>query len=919
MTTLLLALAGGSHVLAGGTVTDCSEQELRTLLAGGGTVTFASDCTITLSSSIAITAATGTIIDANGHQVTISGGGQVPLFWVSTPRLTLKGLRLANAKDTLYGGSALNIAAGASVDAYDCIFTGNSVVAPRGTDGAPGADAAGRAGDGQPGMAGTGAYGGAILNQGTLQLTSCTLSNNSATAGNGGNGGAGGAGTGTLGRGGDGGTGGSGGVSYGGAIFNSGVLTMIDCTVVGNSAVAGNGGTGGTGGSGPFPGRAAEGGAGSNGCGGGIYNSSSATIEKTTFSGNSTRGGNSNAATTSSNGRGNPGMKGGDALGGGFYNAWWGVLNNNTFYYNICRGGAGGNGGNGDGTLPTAGRGGDGGNGVGGGAANSGTLSLLNCTLSSCGAYGGTNGIAGSGTFGGGNGTPGGAFGGNLATVGGSCTLQNSLVVWEQVGGCGYGTFTDGGYNMTSDNTIPLVNHGYPNTWNPGIGTFGMYGGANATVPLLAGSPAIDKIPLDLSTPKDQRGVPRVNGLADIGAFEASPPLILVEPRDQTNIQGAPVTFSISAAGIPPLRYQWLFQGNRIANATASSYTVTGASVTNLGPYQATVSDGLGTNRSRQAWIHLAPSITVQPTNQVALAGADVSFSAGVAGEPPLLCQWHLNVTNLVAGGTNPVLTLRNVQVSDIGSYSLAVTNGAGHALSAAATLNLRPTILTPPSDLTCSPGQQAVFRVSAAGTPPLTYQWRFEGAPITGATLDAYTNVSVQVSNAGRYQVTVMNSLSSTTSPNAVLTVVLGINGTIREGTNGVPGVSVAIGPNLLVITGPDGAYDASVPPGSYLLRPSLTNYAFSPVDPTTNPPTVIVPPSANRVDFHAYPLIRIARPPGQPAQICGGGITGLVYQVEASTNLGQWQPVFTNSAPIQFTDPESTTLPTRYYRFRR
>src|SRR5256885_7781893 len=60
--------------------------------------------------------------------------------------------------------------------------------------------------------------------------------------------------------------------------------------------------------------------------------------------------------------------------------------------------------------------------------------------------------------------------------------------------------------------------------------------------------------------------------------------------------------------------------------------------------------------------------------------------------------------------------------------------------------------------------GQNVTFAVGATGTSP-TYQWRFNGADISGATLASYSLANVQTSNAGNYSVVVTNILNSVTS----------------------------------------------------------------------------------------------------------------------------------------------------------
>ncbi len=88
-----------------------------------------------------------------------------------------------------------------------------------------------------------------------------------------------------------------------------------------------------------------------------------------------------------------------------------------------------------------------------------------------------------------------------------------------------------------------------------------------------------------------------------------------------------------------------------------------------------------------------APAVTMQPTNQVVVAGAEASFGVTATGAGPLSYQWLLDGTNLVGTDTN-MLILTNAQAAQAGSYSVLVTNFAGCATSAAATL----TVLVPPS-----------------------------------------------------------------------------------------------------------------------------------------------------------------------------------------------------------------------------
>jgi len=67
--------------------------------------------------------------------------------------------------------------------------------------------------------------------------------------------------------------------------------------------------------------------------------------------------------------------------------------------------------------------------------------------------------------------------------------------------------------------------------------------------------------------------------------------------------------------------------------------------------------------------------------------------------------------------------------------------------------------------------GSNATFVVSAT-TPPLAYQWRFNGTNLSGATNSAYTRSNVQRTNAGNYSVAITNAFGGLSSSNALLAV---------------------------------------------------------------------------------------------------------------------------------------------------
>jgi hypothetical protein len=143
--------------------------------------------------------------------------------------------------------------------------------------------------------------------------------------------------------------------------------------------------------------------------------------------------------------------------------------------------------------------------------------------------------------------------------------------------------------------------------------------------------------------------------------------------------------------------------------------------------------------------------------------------------------QWQQNGTNLVEGGnvsgaTANTLSIMGVSESDAGIYSVVLTNSYGSVTSSNATL----TVIDPPS-ITVQPvgqrvlmGSSGSFTVSVSGTPPFSYQWRFNGTNLLNATNAAYAIQAVAATNTGKYSVVVTNSAGSATSSNALLTVIV-------------------------------------------------------------------------------------------------------------------------------------------------
>jgi hypothetical protein len=73
------------------------------------------------------------------------------------------------------------------------------------------------------------------------------------------------------------------------------------------------------------------------------------------------------------------------------------------------------------------------------------------------------------------------------------------------------------------------------------------------------------------------------------------------------------------------------------------------------------------------------------------------------------------------------------------------------------------PSIGTPPLTQSIGVGNAVTFTVKASSATQLSYQWSFNGKPISGAASSTYTPPPVQLSDQGLYSVAVSNSVGTT------------------------------------------------------------------------------------------------------------------------------------------------------------
>jgi hypothetical protein len=573
----------------------------------------------------------------------------------STGSLTLQGL-------TLTGGKAQG-------------FTGG-----QGTD----QDGGGRGG-------GAAGLGGAIFNQGTVNLVRSTLSGNIAQGGQGGSS----AGTGYQGGGaGGGGLGGNGvdlGTFYGGngGGPNGGIGNSTPSHVDGDrggfgggfggggggaSGGSGRGGFGGFGGGGGGGGRgffgigSAPGGAGGaggfggggGGGGGGVEGRVGGLGGPGGFGGGA--GGTSYGIPYGRPGRALGGYGGGGAgLGGAIFNEAGSVtITNSTLTGNSALGGAGGGTGHHAGTA---------GAGVGGAVFNhNGTIYVTNSTLSSNTADPGGRDIYNLGD------TVGTTNGGATAVAFINNTILDELLL-NQVGGGS--TVVSGTTNLIRSTAVLAATNNFLTgtlTADPRLGPLQNNGGPTKTMALLAGSPAIGAGTASQAPATDQRGVARISPV-DIGAVGYLAQTINFGSLGTVTFGVSPITLSATSTSGLPVTFTVVSGPGTISGNTL---TVTGAGSVVVRADQAGNANYLAAPAVQQTLTvnQAAQTITFAPLSPVSFGAGPIALSAsgGPSGNP---------VTFTVVSGPG---TISGNTLTVTGAGSVVVrANQAGNANYAAA------------------------------------------------------------------------------------------------------------------------------------------------------------------------------------------------------------------------------------------
>jgi hypothetical protein len=296
-------------------------------------------------------------------------------------------------------------------------------------------------------------------------------------------------------------------------------------------------------------------------------------------------------------------------------------------------------------------------------------------------------------------------------------------------------------------------------------------------------------------------------------------------------VGGAPVTLlapAIAQNGFT-LAYQWRKDGVNILGATESAYVVLVTSKSAAGVYDVVVSaivDGAEKARivSPATLLELTGPPEIAPLSPLTVyVGQKAQFVPVVVGSGTLTYRWDKLVGGtftqvqpsaaISVSASSPLLVISNITEGAAGTYRFTATDGNGSS-TALASLAVTPALAISVkangnaitnATLGVNSRARLVLEVTAAGDGPFSYQWRFNGANIVGATRERFEVASLLAANTGRYDVVVTGESARLTSDPLTVALV----SPLKIVTQPVAKVAVNLGQSLdlsVAVNNPQG-----------------------------------------------------------------------------------------------------------------
>jgi uncharacterized repeat protein (TIGR01451 family) len=201
-------------------------------------------------------------------------------------------------------------------------------------------------------------------------------------------------------------------------------------------------------------------------------------------------------------------------------------------------------------------------------------------------------------------------------------------------------------------------------------------------------------------------------------------PSIFNQPVSQTVYPGGSASFSVAAAGTPPLTYQWQLNGRDIPGATNASLTVTNIAPALTGNYAALVSNPYGSVTSAPALLRITPrALVVQPS--AGMPGGSVTVPVNLVSD-----DRENSIAFSLAYDTNVLALASATNGADAADAAFSVQPGPGRVGIS----------LTRPAGVAYSSGQYTIalltFKV-APGSNTLATALTFADSPVVRVVRD--------------------------------------------------------------------------------------------------------------------------------------------------------------------------------------
>ena len=339
-------------------------------------------------------------------------------------------------------------------------------------------------------------------------------------------------------------------------------------------------------------------------------------------------------------------------------------------------------------------------------------------------------------------------------------------------------------------------------------------------------------------------------GFVDQFFFGPVPPTITGQPTNRAVDVGSSASFTVAASGTPPFTYQWQYNGSDLADgpgisgSTSSNLVLTGVQVPQAGNYRVLINGPAGSTNSVNATLTVFPILTLAEALDTpdwiwATNGAPpwvghgaVSHDAGDAARSGAIGNSGSTAMSTVLNGPGTISFWWKVSSETNNDKLVFTTNGATAATisgevdwqfktfalgsgtqtvtwtysknsSTAAGLDrgfvdqvsfglVAPTIISQPANVGATAGSAVTFTVGVAATPPIFYQWLFNGFPlVNGPGVGGATSATLMISNVqnprlGGYSVIVSNNVGNVTSTVATLSLVVNTNVTLNDSLDG-------------------------------------------------------------------------------------------------------------------------------------